>query len=68
MDTRLTARLASGVMHGQIVASTQKLRRGQVWCRKCGHTKRVGSAKALRNGWPEHCGETMTIDAPSERV
>ena len=44
-----------------------KLQRGQVWCRKCGHTQKVDSADALANGWPKHCGQTMTIDSPEER-
>lgn len=49
------------------MAAHPKLARGQVWCRKCGHTQRVDSAGALRNGWPKCCGETMTIDSPDER-
>lgn len=44
-----------------------KLARGQVWCRTCGATLRVDSADCFRSGWPECCGETMTIDAPDER-
>lgn len=44
-----------------------KLDRGRVWCRRCGATKAVDSAACLRHGWPSCCGETMTIDSPSER-
>jgi Zn finger protein HypA/HybF involved in hydrogenase expression len=43
-----------------------KLARGQVWCRTCGRTEHVDSAKCLREGWPKCCGHTMTIDAPWE--
>lgn len=48
--------------------SHPSLTRGQVWCRTCGHTKRVDSAACLRSGWPKHCGYTMTIDSPEEQV
>lgn len=44
-----------------------KLARGQVWCHECGRTQRVNSAECLRSGWPECCGETMSIDSPEER-
>lgn len=44
-----------------------KLARGQVWCVRCGRTRRVDSGVCLRSGWPECCGETMTIDSPEER-
>lgn len=40
------------------------LRRGQVWCRRCGYTQKVDSAECFRSGWPKCCGHTMTIDAP----
>ncbi len=42
-----------------------KLSRRQVWCRTCGATKRVENG--LRDGWPKHCGYTMTIDSPAEQ-
>lgn len=45
-----------------------KLSRGQVWCTRCGASKRVDSAAALRYGWPKCCGFTMTIDSPEERA
>lgn len=51
-------------MYEEMAASHPSLSRGQVWCRECGHTERVDSASALANGWPKHCGYTMTIDHP----
>jgi hypothetical protein len=48
-------------------SSHPSLTRGQVWCRTCGHTRRLDSAKAMRFGWPKHCGYTMTIDSPEEQ-
>ena len=54
-------------LHEQIAASHEKLRRGQVWCRSCGHSELVDPVAAMRYGWPKHCGHTMTIDAPEER-
>jgi hypothetical protein len=42
----------------------ESLRRGLVWCRKCGFEQSVSSAYALKHGWPMHCGRTMTIDHP----
>lgn len=52
-------------IHDRLADSHEKLRRGQVWCRTCGHTLQVDSAHSLRQGWPKHCGFTMTIDAPT---
>jgi hypothetical protein len=54
-------------LHAHIAASHEKLRRGQVWCRNCGAARRVDPVGCLRHGWPRHCGQTMTIDAPGER-
>ena len=51
----------------RLAMSHPKLERGQVWCRRCGHTERVQSASAMRHGWPKCCGYTMTIDSPEER-
>lgn len=45
-----------------------KLRRGRVWCLRCGHTQKVDASACLRSGWPECCGETMTIDEPMAHV
>ena len=44
-----------------------KLRRGMVWCVKCGRSQRVVSSVCLAIGWPMCCGATMTIDSPEER-
>jgi Zn finger protein HypA/HybF involved in hydrogenase expression len=50
-----------------VVNDVPQLKRGQVWCRKCGRTMKVDSAECLRSGWPKCCNETMTIDSPEER-
>lgn len=52
----------------EAVSKVPQLRRGQVWCLHCGATQRVKSADCLSRGWPECCGETMTIDSPEERA
>ncbi len=44
-----------------------KLKRRMVWCKKCGRSQKVYSVKCFQFGWPECCGETMTIDAPIKR-
>lgn len=54
-------------LHEKLANSHPSLKRGQVWCRKCGNTLKVDTAECLRNGWPECCGETMTIDKPEEK-
>ena len=41
------------------------LKRGKVWCKKCGCEEKVDAQACFRHGWPECCGETMTIDHPS---
>ena len=53
-------------LHENIVKHVPKLKRGQVWCRECGSTKKVDSAECLRSGWPLCCEYTMTIDSPNE--
>jgi hypothetical protein len=50
-----------------IVAAVPQLKRGRVWCRKCGFTMSVDSASCLTYGWPKCCGQTMTIDAPADQ-
>ena len=55
------------MLHDAIAKQIPQLARGQVWCRKCGKTKRTDSADAMRNGWPKCCGSTMTIDSPEEQ-
>jgi len=51
-------------IHEKIANDIPQIKRGQVWCKECGHTQKVDGAKCLREGWPKHCGYTMTIDAP----
>ena len=43
------------------------LKRGMVWCTKCGRSEKVNTAICMQSGWPECCGYTMTIDSPEER-
>ncbi len=50
----------------EIAERHEKLRRRRVWCRTCGHTQPVDTARALAEGWPKCCGYTMTIDPPEE--
>ena len=54
-------------LHRKIVDRVPQLRRGQVWCYRCGKTQKVNSADCLARGWPECCNETMSIDSPTER-
>ena len=44
-----------------------KLKRGRVWCIKCGNTFKVNASQCLQKGWPKCHGQTMTIDSPQER-
>lgn len=60
-------RFDSKAMYNEM-AEIPQLARGIVWCKKCGRSQNVKSAKCLRVGWPMCCGETMTIDSPEERV
>jgi DNA replicative helicase MCM subunit Mcm2 (Cdc46/Mcm family) len=48
--------------------SHPKLTRGLVACRTCGHEQRVDSARCFSEGWPKHCGYTMTIDVEDVRA
>jgi hypothetical protein len=50
-----------------LVERVPQLRRGIVWCTKCGASQPVNSGACLRSGWPKCCGYTMTIDSPEER-
>ncbi|HKY80847.1 MAG TPA: hypothetical protein VJM09_05175 [Sphingobium sp.] len=54
-------------LHHILAMSHARLRRGLVWCRRCGRSVQVDPAGAMRHGWPSCCGYTMTIDAPEER-
>jgi hypothetical protein len=51
-----------------VIDEVPSLSRGRVWCLTCGHTEAVDAARCLREGWPTHCGLTMTIDSPEERA
>lgn len=55
------------LFYEELGACHDKMARGAVWCKRCGRSRKVHSASCLRNGWPECCGETMTIDSPEER-
>jgi len=64
----MTKTSASGDrLYDSIVDSVPQLKRGKVWCIQCGKMRGLDSADALRNGWPECCGQTMTIDSPQWR-
>lgn len=50
-----------------LVGAVPQLKRGQVWCKTCGSTRKVDSARCLTVGWPKCCNQTMTIDSPEEQ-
>lgn len=50
-----------------VIEQVPQLKRGIVWCKKCGASGRTNVEYSLRKGWPKCCGETMTIDSPEER-
>lgn len=54
-------------LYDKIANSHSSLARGRVWCKTCGRSEKTDSADCLRNGWPECCGYTMTIDSPEEQ-
>ena len=54
-------------MYTDMGKSNNKLIRGRVWCTTCGTTHEVNSSWCMQHGWPQCCGETMTIDSPEER-
>jgi hypothetical protein len=54
-------------LFSHIAGSHPKLERGQVWCRICGNTFLVNAGECILSGWPQCCGETMTVDSPEER-
>lgn len=51
-------------LYQRIVDDVPALKRGLVWCKKCGREQKVNAANRLAKGWPECHGETMTIDHP----
>lgn len=58
---------AKMVLYENLGTCHPSLKRGIVWCTKCGRSQKVNSGLSLQNGWPECCGYTMTIDSPEER-
>jgi len=50
------------------IENTPQLKRGVVWCVQCGRSQKVDAARCLASGWPLCCGETMSLDSPSERA
>jgi hypothetical protein len=54
--------------YAALAAKSPRMKRGKVWCRICGSTQKIDSALCLRDGWPECCGETMTMDSPEEQA
>ena len=51
----------------KLVEPVASLKRGRVWCRYCGRSKKVNSVNCLTGGWPKCCGYAMTIDSPEEQ-
>jgi hypothetical protein len=58
------AKLAN--IHTTIAKSHPKLERSLVWCHSCGAMKTVDTAHCLATGWPQHCGQTMSLDFPDK--
>ena len=53
-------------LHELIVEDVPALKRGVVWCLKCGRSMKVDAARCLAHGWPKCCGKTMSIDNPAK--
>lgn len=49
-------------IHARIAEDVPQIKRGLVWCHRCGAEKAVDGAECLRSGWPECCGATMSLD------
>jgi hypothetical protein len=54
-------------IYANMVKGAPQLERGLVWCHRCGNWQGVDAAACLRSGWPECCGETMSVDSPEDR-
>lgn len=54
-------------IHKALSTRHPKLFRGKVWCKICGRSQRVSASRCFAYGWPKCCGQTMTIDSPSEQ-
>lgn len=59
-----TAAMMDGVTKD---GGVDKIKRGLVWCMKCGRSQEVNVAECIAEGWPQCCGETMWLDSPEER-
>jgi len=57
----------SGEVYREMAKAHPKLSRGLVICTHCGRTVMVDSKACLRRGWPECCGETMSLDVEEVR-
>lgn len=55
-------------IHDSIAQAVPQIARGKVWCVACKRMQHVDGADALRHGWPQCCGATMTIDSPQWRT
>ncbi len=49
------------------IDKSPKLKRGIVYCHRCGNEQKVDPAHCLSHGWPKCCRVTMSIDSPEER-
>ena len=56
------------MMYEVLAHAIPQLARGTVWCTHCGRSRSIRAAARLRDGWPNCCGYTMTIDSPEERA
>lgn len=65
MPSDLTTRIARAFSEMEEIP---QLKRGHVWCHKCGRDQKVNSGQCLRHGWPKCCGATMSIQSPLERA
>ena len=48
------------------LAAIPQIERGLAWCTVCNHVEHIPTSK-FRDGWPQHCGYTMTVGSPEER-
>lgn len=48
------------------VSTDQATKEGRVFCKACGNTFKVDSAKCIQTGWPSCCGATMALGRAME--
>ena len=53
-------------LYEDMANSHPKLKRGMVWCLKCGNFEKVKSNEAMLRGWPMCCGQTMSLESKQE--